>query len=78
MKAFWLAVVKLYQKQLLFTKLGKMGGVFWFSVLWPTVSNVTVILREFSKITHIFLFKIPGIFRKSISISWHEGYLGTC
>ena len=37
-------VVELYQKQLLFAKLRKMRGKFWFSELWPRVSNITVAL----------------------------------
>ena len=35
-------IVELYEKQLLFAKLGKIGGKFWFSELWPRVLNVTV------------------------------------
>ena len=42
MKAFWLVFIKLYQKQLLLPKLIKIGGGFWFSELWPRISNVTV------------------------------------
>ena len=38
-------IVKLYQKQLLFTKLGKLRGKFWFSELWPRVLNITVSRR---------------------------------
>ena len=53
MKAFWLAIIELYQKQLLLAKLGKMGGEFWFSELWPRLSNVTV---------HIVIIKIYKIY----------------
>ena len=37
MKAFWLMIIELYPKQLLFAKLGKMGGEFWFSEFGPHI-----------------------------------------
>ena len=42
MIAFRLAVVELYQKQLLFAKLGKMGGGILVFGIWHRHSNITV------------------------------------